>query len=514
MANETLSGYCPTPFLQESLFPSKGGCTLSLASSLMDGFVRSLLQSMARFLAVCPVHWQNGPMAKLAWCRYIAPVHLPPGIIRRAASEMDASSLSEHLLHPGNLLYGGGSIAIVNQLACILTQPQIAFIIPLGVKPEQCYNHITPNDMHTDLSCAWTGALLLFGGWVCVTFSFIRTLAFHLQVCWEIMLGPKFMWTALILGWGIPAVGLTEMLILTGVSYRFGTVCHINVHDSNKDYWAPVVAFGGASLFLQFATLVYCIYVYVKSLYDEETSTTSSGLPSYSASVRTVTARQAYRRIRRVLQLQWRGVALVLVILTNVIFFAVVFIKMDNHLTSTVANMKLATPWLTCLVETQGNIQKCASEAEAIVPNKATLLAVLILLATVGFWNFVLYARPSIFAGWAEFFRARVTPPHEFVSVDARRTPDPRAYEMISGSSLPPYKTPEPVVRSPSPARTMGARSPEATGGQHYGREARYVRPSMSFSSPRPPSATQGGPEREWDPESTFAKSHSQKGSI
>lgn len=32
MANETLSGYCPTPFLQESLFPSKGGCTLSLAS--------------------------------------------------------------------------------------------------------------------------------------------------------------------------------------------------------------------------------------------------------------------------------------------------------------------------------------------------------------------------------------------------------------------------------------------------------------------------------------------------
>lgn len=107
----------------------------------------------------------------MAWCRYIAPVHLPPGIIRRAAPEMDPSSLSEHLLHPGNLLYGGGSIAIVNQLACILTQPQIAFIIPLGVKPEQCYNHITPNDMHTDLSCAWTGALLLFGGWVCVTFS-------------------------------------------------------------------------------------------------------------------------------------------------------------------------------------------------------------------------------------------------------------------------------------------------------------------------------------------------------
>ncbi|TPR07859.1 Dpy-30 motif family protein [Aspergillus niger] len=444
MANETLSGYCPTPFLQESLFPSKGG--------FIDGrFCEELTTEHGKVSCClpCPLaEWTYGEklISQTKVASWLGVATLPLCIFLLVSfAVLPPKWTHRHYL----------SICFTLGICCM----EIAFIIPLGVKPEQCYNQITPNDMHTDLSCAWTGALLLFGGWVCVTFSFIRTLAFHLQVCWEIMLGPKFMWTALILGWGIPAVGLTEMLILTGVSYRFGTVCHINVHDSNKDYWAPVVAFGGASLFLQFATLVYCIYVYVKSLYDEETSTTSSGLPSYSASVRTVTARQAYRRIRR-------------------------------------------------------NIQKCASEAEAIVPNKATLLAVLILLATVGFWNFVLYARPSIFAGWAEFFKARVTPPHEFVSVDARRTPDPRAYEMISGSSLPPYKTPEPVVRSPSPARTMGARSPEATGGQHYGREARYVRPSMSFSSPRPPSATQGGPEREWDPESTFAKSHSQKGSI
>ncbi|OJI81811.1 hypothetical protein ASPTUDRAFT_45124 [Aspergillus tubingensis CBS 134.48] len=500
MANETLSGYCPTPFLQESLFPSKGG--------FIDGrFCEELTTEHGKVSCClpCPLaEWTYGEklISQTKVASWLGVATLPLCIFLLVSfAVLPPKWTHRHYL----------SICFTLGICCM----EIAFIIPLGVKPEQCYNQITPNDMHTDLSCAFTGSLLLFGGWVCVVFSFIRTLAFHLQVCWEIMLGPKFMWTALILGWGIPAVGLTEMLILTGVSYRFGTVCHINVHDSNRDYWAPVVAFAGASLFLQFATLVYCIYIYVKSIYDEETSTTSSGLPSYSASVRTVTARQAYRRVRRVLQLQWRGVALVLVILTNVIFFAVVFIKMDNHLTSTVANIKLATPWLTCLVETKGNVQKCYSEAEAIVPNKATLLAVLILLATVGFWNFVLYARPSIFVGWGEFFKARVTQPNEFVSVDARRgTPDPRAYEMISGSSLPPYKTPEPVVRSPSPARTMGARSPEAKGGQHYGREARYVRPSMSFSSPRPPSATQNGTEREWDPEATFAKCHSQKGSI
>lgn len=48
---------------------------------------------------------------------------------------------------------------------------QIAFIIPLGAKPEQCYNGITPNDMHSDLTCAFTGAFLLFGGWGVIIWS-------------------------------------------------------------------------------------------------------------------------------------------------------------------------------------------------------------------------------------------------------------------------------------------------------------------------------------------------------
>lgn len=48
---------------------------------------------------------------------------------------------------------------------------QIAFIIPLGAEPEQCYNGITPNDMHSDLTCAFTGAFILFGGWGVIIWS-------------------------------------------------------------------------------------------------------------------------------------------------------------------------------------------------------------------------------------------------------------------------------------------------------------------------------------------------------
>lgn len=380
---------------------------------------------------------------------------------------------------------------------------QTSFIIPLGTNPEQCYNQITPKDMHDDLSCAFTGAMLLFGGWVVVVWTFIRAVAFHLQVCWEIFIGKKFMWGAFICGWGIPIIGTTVMLILTGVSFRFGDTCHINIKYGTQDYWAPVTAFAAAALVLHLASMGYCTHVYLRSVFSNDTTTNSSGLPSstHTSSARTVTTRQAYRRIRRIIQLQWRGAALILVIIGNVIFFAVVFIDLDKQLAVTPENMKKAMPWLMCLISSEGDKQKCAKEIEKIGPNQATLLALLILLSLVGLWNFVLLARPSIFLGWADLFQRKFGKRDGYVSTDARGLlPDSRTYEMFGNATTSPLKTPEPVVRSPSPERIV---SPEP-GSESYGREARYMQPSMSFSSPRPPGPTYGG--REWAPEATYAR--------
>lgn len=47
----------------------------------------------------------------------------------------------------------------------------IAFIIPLGTKPEMCADDITPDNMHSDTSCAWTGALLQVGAMGTVVWS-------------------------------------------------------------------------------------------------------------------------------------------------------------------------------------------------------------------------------------------------------------------------------------------------------------------------------------------------------
>lgn len=381
---------------------------------------------------------------------------------------------------------------------------EIAFIIGLGADPEQCYNDITPNDMNSNLPCAFSGAFLLFGGWCAIIWSFLRTLALHLQVCWEAVLGPKFMWATLILGWGIPIIGLVILMIMSGVSYRFGPVCHINYDNDLYDYWIPILVFAAGTVTLQLTTMGYCIHIYIKSLFDKSPTTNSSNMPSYPNSVRTVTARQAYRRIERVLRLQWRGIALALLIILNAIYFAAIFIEADDAVKPTAVNLQRAQPWVICLAVTQGNKEKCLSYARGLGPNETSLMACLILLSLVGIWNFIFFVRTSMFRGWFELFTNQFSPREEFVSADARTRPtDVRAYEMISNSTFPSMKTPEPRVRSPTPVRLSGARSPDLT---EFGRDARYTSPKMSFSTPRPPSSSQHG--REWDPQATYARAH------
>jgi hypothetical protein len=372
--------------------------------------------------------------------------------------------------------------------------------------------------MRSSLSCAFTGAFLLFGGIAVVTWSLIRTLALHLQVCWEVMIGPKFMWLAFISGWGVPIIIIALMLTFTGVSYRFGDVCHINGPNSLGDYWVLILVIAGLSLILQVVTMAYCMHVYVKSLFDTDpTSTTNSGLPSYSNSVRTVTAKQAYKRVRRVIELQWRSMALVLAILINVIFFAVVFVRLNASLQMTPANLEKARGWVTCLALSRGDPKQCESYADGIALNEATLLAVLVLLAISTFWNFIFVVRWSMIQGWIEFFKGLFVKQVEFVSVDARsRFADTRNYEMLN-SRQQNLKTPEPGIsaRSPSPpvlSASTTLRNSDGKGmdigSDYFGRDAIYTSPVLSFSSPRPPSSSQNAP-RYWDPQSTFARSDS-----
>jgi hypothetical protein len=47
----------------------------------------------------------------------------------------------------------------------------MAFVIPLGAHPVQCHNSITPNDMRTNMSCAFSGAFVVMGGLMTTVWS-------------------------------------------------------------------------------------------------------------------------------------------------------------------------------------------------------------------------------------------------------------------------------------------------------------------------------------------------------
>lgn len=257
----------------------------------------------------------------------------------------------------------------------------LGFIIPLAGQPEECYDKITPNDMQTQSVCAASGTFLILGGWAAVLWVFLRSLSLHLQICWQVVVGRNFMWFSQATGWGIPAIGIVLALTLSGVSFRFGTTCHINHHNSLADLWIPLLVFAGLTIIIQFATFGYCIKVYLASLADNNATTENSGLPSYSNSIRTMTPRQAYRRVRRVIQLQWRGIAIVLIIIADVIFFAIVFVFQDNTEETIKNDPTVASAWILCLATTQGDKNACLSYASGFVVGVATVGAVLILLS-------------------------------------------------------------------------------------------------------------------------------------
>lgn len=211
--------------------------------------------------------------------------------------------------------------------------------------------------------------------------AFLRSLSLHLQICWQVLVGRNFMIFAQAAGWGVPVIGLALALVFSGVSFRFGPTCHINHENSLADFWIPLLIFAGATVVLTFATFGYCVKVYLASLGDNSASTEGSNLPTYtSTSHKSISPRQAYRRVRRVIALQWRGIAIVLIIIADVIFFSVVYVFQDTVVQSVKDDPKKGTPWVMCLIGAAGDKDQCLDEAEALVINEATTFAVLLLL--------------------------------------------------------------------------------------------------------------------------------------
>ncbi|KAI2638207.1 hypothetical protein GGS21DRAFT_488908 [Xylaria nigripes] len=363
----------------------------------------------------------------------------------------------------------------------------LGFIIPLAGNPEQCFNEITPNSQDSSSICAASGGFLLLGGWAGIMWIFLRALSLHLQICWQMVVSRNYMLFSQAFGWGIPVVGLILLLVFSGVSFRFGQTCHINHENSLADFWIPLLIFAGLTVVIQFATFAYCIKVYLASLVDSGESTLSG--PSYSNSIRTMTPRQAYRRVRRVIQLQWRGVVIVLIIIADVVFFAVTFVFLDDTVEQIKTDPIKALGWIECLAISQGDRDACLKQVQPLVVNLPTVTVVLILLGMNGLWLLLLLGRWSMVTGWVDWFAAvkeRRKSDFGTINKHVNFKHDPRSYEMLDRESAAQNDT----ILTPSSAMPPAAQV-HTTPEYFAGRMTPYRPPQRTLSSSRPPQNVQ-----------------------
>ena len=171
----------------------------------------------------------------------------------------------------------------------------LGFVIPLARQPEQCFDPVTPNGQSTSLTCAFGGAFAAFGGLFLVTWVLIRALFMHMQICWDWLPGEVSYIAA-------NAIALTVTIVLTaatlahsGVSFRFGGYCHVNV-GSLATYWGWLLGFGGLACLLQLATFACCIKIYLTTNFKAKVDS-SEGAESLTGSSRSRAARATARRV-------------------------------------------------------------------------------------------------------------------------------------------------------------------------------------------------------------------------
>ncbi|TID17069.1 Sulfate adenylyltransferase [Venturia nashicola] len=377
--------------------------------------------------------------------------------------------------------------------------PQFAFVIPLGVRPNQCFDEITPNNMHTSLTCAFSGACIVMGGLAVTVWIFVRGLSMHLQICWDIVPGQTYFYVSQVAGWGLTVVLFSVTMTITGVSFRFGDACHVNAHQAMASFWGPLLGLASAAGCVQIMTFLYCGRVYLREVFRHDRPDTdfSSGLPSYQASsLRATSARAVWQRVQKVLGLQWRSIMIIVFLLVDIIFLAIVWVRLDRAIYAAKSGkIEQFLPFLTCLAANASMRGKCFHYGQEALVSESVAIASLMLLSLSGVQTGLMMSTPSMFVGWFELFLAKFGGKREFVSLDAQRySQDARTFELIKAGESP--RTAQTDTPDSSDTYKQGSATAYETPDSAHSERA-YRPHNLSFSGPRPP-CSRGGPATDW----------------
>ncbi|KAI9729187.1 MAG: hypothetical protein M1834_007094 [Cirrosporium novae-zelandiae] len=364
---------CPSPFLLEREFPATGG------------YIGGRFCAPSPFVAQescclpCPAsHWfyRNGFQNVLFASDWI---HIASFIllffILVTYAVLPAKRSQRHYLNVGLVL----AVLMIH----------LGSIVAVGAKPNLCYDKVTPNDMYTSLACAWTGALSLFGAMAAIIWVLFRSAWMHIRVCWDRDPGKRYFWVTITGAVIVPAVFVTSALAATGLSYSIGRTCLTN-QNSYATYWGWLIAFSSLAALLQLTATTYCTWIYLQNLMGRNDP-------------------MLWRKLRKLLSLQWRSIALSFLVSFDSVFFGSILISQQQK-TARINEKQLLT-WSSCLVLNGGNQVPCLGDTTPFRVAPGLVATAQYFIAFVGICVFALLIRTSMIKGWLILLHLRTPTP-------------------------------------------------------------------------------------------------------
>lgn len=254
----------------------------------------------------------------------------------------------------------------------------LSFAIPVTVDPNMCYDAITPHDMKSSLSCAWTGSFVTLGGVGSVVWVFLRSLWLHIRIFWDRDPGKLFKVGSIVLGTVLPLVYLIGVLSATGFSYRMGQTCLPNHEHAIATFWVWLVIFAAFAFLLQTFTSGYCFYVYVRSLRRVRRE---SAIDSFErGQVRRKL--ETWTNVKKLFILQWRNILVSVFVIIGSISFFIVFWTQDSKLGQVFNdpnNIQPVKTWIICQTLSMGDKKECRKYVKNFTVDQAAVLVSLIL---------------------------------------------------------------------------------------------------------------------------------------
>ena len=124
-----------------------------------------------------------------------------------------------------------------------------------------------------------------------------RTIYLHCQICWNLHVTRVPLIILNIIGWLIPAILLAVVFGVAQITYTVSNHCSIRVDWVVNLLIIPIIIEIACALVVQFATCIYCVNVYLRSLVEPPPPTDESlGLGTATSSFSTGSGRYPYRK--------------------------------------------------------------------------------------------------------------------------------------------------------------------------------------------------------------------------